>query len=63
MKPNPLETLGTLGRSLWLDYIRRDLIGSGKLRRRIENVEKFNQPFDELMETLEKASPQPVKRE
>jgi hypothetical protein len=63
VKPNPLETLGTLGRSLWLDYIRRDLIGSGKLRRRIENVEKFNQPFDELMETLEKASPQPVKRE
>jgi transaldolase len=28
--------LGTLGQSIWLDYIRRDLISSGKLRRLIE---------------------------
>jgi len=31
-----LKELGTLGQSLWLDYIRRDLIASGKLRRLIE---------------------------
>jgi transaldolase len=33
---NPLKTLGTFGQSLWLDYIRRDLITSGQLRRLIE---------------------------
>ncbi|MGB6198909.1 MAG: transaldolase [Candidatus Acidiferrales bacterium] len=36
MKENPLKQLGTLGQSLWLDYIRRDLITSGKLKRLIE---------------------------
>ena len=36
MSVNPLRELGTLGQSLWLDYIRRDLIASGKLRRLIE---------------------------
>jgi transaldolase len=36
MKNNPLKQLGTLGQSLWLDYIRRDLIASGRLRRLIE---------------------------
>src|SRR5512133_1782556 len=36
MKDNPLKKLGTLGQSIWLDYIRRDLIVSGKLRRLIE---------------------------
>jgi transaldolase len=36
MKNNPLQQLGTLGQSLWLDYIRRDLIASGELRRLIE---------------------------
>jgi transaldolase len=36
MKANPLKTLGTFGQSLWLDYIRRDLITSGQLRRLIE---------------------------
>ncbi|MBE3096552.1 MAG: transaldolase [Planctomycetes bacterium] len=35
MKDNPLRTLGTLGQSLWLDYIRRDLIISGELQRMI----------------------------
>ena len=35
MKDNPLKQLGTLGQSLWLDYIRRDLIVGGKLRRLI----------------------------
>lgn len=33
---NPLKTLGTFGQSIWLDYIRRDLITSGQLRRLIE---------------------------
>ena len=33
---NPLKKLGTLGQSIWLDYIRRDLIVSGELRRMIE---------------------------
>jgi transaldolase len=36
MKTSPLNQLETLGQSLWLDYIRRDLIVSGELRRLIE---------------------------
>jgi len=35
MKDNPLKQLGTLGQSIWLDYIRRDLIVGGELRRSI----------------------------
>ena len=35
MKENPLLTLHALGQSIWLDYIRRDLISSGELRRLI----------------------------
>ncbi len=37
MKDNPLKKLETLGQSIWLDYIRRDLITSGELRRLIED--------------------------
>ena len=36
MNANPLKKLGMFGQSLWLDYIRRDLIVSGELRRLIE---------------------------
>jgi transaldolase len=36
MKNNPLKQLETLGQSIWLDYIRRDMIASGRLRRLIE---------------------------
>jgi starch phosphorylase len=36
MKRNPLQQLEALGQSLWLDYIRRDLIASGELGRLIE---------------------------
>src|SRR5664280_52721 len=36
MKENPLKKLEALGQSLWLDYIRRNLIASGELRRLIE---------------------------
>ena len=36
MKDNPLKQLAVLGQSIWLDYIRRDLIVSGELRRLIE---------------------------
>ena len=36
MQDNPLKKLETLGQSIWLDYIRRDLIVSGELRRLIE---------------------------
>jgi transaldolase len=36
MKGNPLRELGTLGQSVWLDYIRRDLVAGGELRRLIE---------------------------
>jgi len=36
MKDNPLKKLETLGQSIWLDYIRSDLITSGQLRRLIE---------------------------
>ena len=35
MKHNSLKKLEALGQSLWLDYIRRDLITSGELRRLI----------------------------
>jgi transaldolase len=31
-----LKKLGTFGQSIWLDYIRRDLIANGELRRLIE---------------------------
>jgi transaldolase len=36
MGNNPLKELGTLGQSIWLDYIRRDLMSSGGLQRLIE---------------------------
>ena len=36
MKSNPLKQLETLGQSIWLDYIRRDLIAGGGLRRLIK---------------------------
>ena len=36
MNANPLKQLETFGQSIWLDYIRRDLITSGELRRLIE---------------------------
>jgi transaldolase len=36
MSSNPLKRLGTLGQSIWLDYIRRDLVASRELRRLIE---------------------------
>ncbi len=35
MKPNPLQQLNMLGQSFWLDYIRRDLITGGGLKRLI----------------------------
>lgn len=31
MKPNPLRQLKALGQSVWLDYIRRDLLTGGRL--------------------------------
>lgn len=36
MQSNPLHHLETFGQSLWLDYIRRQLITSGELRRLME---------------------------
>ena len=36
MKNNPLRQLGTLGQSIWLDYIRKDLITGGALRDLIQ---------------------------
>lgn len=36
MKANPLKQLEALGQSVWLDYIRRDLITGGGLRRLIQ---------------------------
>jgi hypothetical protein len=35
MKNNPLQQLEPFGQSIWLDYIRRDLIVGGGLRRLI----------------------------
>ena len=37
MKINPLKQLGSLGQSLWLDYIRRDLISGGGLKHMIDD--------------------------
>jgi transaldolase len=37
MNNNPLKQLETLGQSIWLDYIRRDLIAGGGLRRLIKD--------------------------
>lgn len=36
MKQNALRILETFGQSIWLDYIRRDLITSGKLQQLID---------------------------
>jgi len=36
VKNNALKKIETFGQSIWLDYIRRDLITSGELRRLIE---------------------------
>lgn len=36
MKNNPLKELSNLGQSIWLDYIRRDLITGGELKRMID---------------------------
>jgi len=32
MKNNPLKELEIFGQSIWLDYIRRDLIADGRLQ-------------------------------
>jgi len=37
MKRNPLKELAELGQSVWLDYIHRDLLTSGRLRQLIED--------------------------
>jgi transaldolase len=37
MKENPLRKLSTLGQSIWLDYIRRQMIDSGELKKLIED--------------------------
>jgi transaldolase len=36
MNNNPLKKLETLGQSVWLDYIRKDMFASGELRRLID---------------------------
>ncbi|MFB3925409.1 MAG: bifunctional transaldolase/phosoglucose isomerase [Syntrophales bacterium] len=36
MKTNPILKLSTLGQSIWLDFLRRNLISSGELRKLIE---------------------------
>lgn len=36
MKPNPLKKLEAMGQSIWLDYIKRDLITSGELEALID---------------------------
>ncbi len=35
MKTNPLKKLGELGQSIWLDYIKRDLMTRGQLKKLI----------------------------
>lgn len=36
MKDNPLKRVEALGQSIWIDYIRSDLISSGRLKRMID---------------------------
>jgi transaldolase len=36
MKTNPLKKLNKLGQSIWLDYIKRDLMASGQLKKLID---------------------------
>jgi len=36
MTENPLLTLESFGQSLWMDFIRRDMVTSGELKRLIE---------------------------
>ena len=36
-KTNPLKDLLSFGQSVWLDYIRRDLLRGGELKRLIED--------------------------
>jgi len=36
---NPLKQLQTFGQSIWLDYIRRDLLKGGELQRLIDDCE------------------------
>ena len=36
MPTNPLQRLKTLGQSIWLDYIQRDLLSSGELQRLVD---------------------------
>ena len=38
MGTNPLKEAAALGQSLWLDYIRRDLIAGGELERLIREA-------------------------
>jgi transaldolase len=35
METNPLKKLGELGQSIWLDYIKRDMLKNGKLKKLI----------------------------
>lgn len=37
MKPNPLKSVINFGQSVWLDYIERDFVVSGKLKGLIDN--------------------------
>ena len=37
MKDNPLLKLSAFGQSIWLDYIRRQMIDSGELKRLIDD--------------------------
>ena len=37
MKENPLLKLTTFGQAIWLDYIRRQMIDSGELKRLIDD--------------------------
>ena len=37
---NPLKDLLKFGQSVWLDYIRRDLITTGELKRLIQDNTK-----------------------
>jgi MFS family permease len=60
MRDNPLTILGTLGQSIWLDYIRRDLIASGGLRRLIEQDELRGMTSNPVMQLIDRVGRRPL---
>ena len=54
MTPNPVHALFAAGQSVWIDYIRRDLLRTGELARMIEDgfaPQDFSAPMPDTEST------------